>query len=177
MWHWGCVMNSRPAFLEQPAAIFLLCLVYGVHMIEEFTLGFVEWANRYFGGFDWTQNLIGNSAYLLLLSAACYLYYRNPSGHLWLGMAGAMWVLANSFIHISASVLGGEYSPGVVTAIVLYIPSGLYFLFLWGRRGLLSWKNLALSFLVGGVLIMLLPTFARATVFHAELARVFHLVQ
>ena len=170
-------MNSQHVIDAKPSAIFLLCLVYAVHMIEEFALGFVEWANRYFGRFDWTQNLIGNSAYVVLLVAACYLYYKNPSRYLWLGMASAMWVLANAFIHLSATILSGEYSPGVVTATILYIPSGLYFLQKWGRAGLLGWRNLTLSFVVGGVLIMLLPTFARATVFNAQLARVFHLVQ
>ena len=170
-------MNDNRSIDEKPAAIFLLCLVYVFHMVEEFSLGFVEWGDRYFGKFDWTQNLIGNTGFMLLLFAACYLYYRNSSKNLWLGMAGAMWVLANSFIHVSATILGREYSPGVVTATVLYIPSGVYFLVKWGRKGLLNWKNLALSFVVGGMLIMILPTFARAIVLHAKLAELFHLVR
>ncbi len=70
-------MNDHRVVDDKPATIFLLCLIYTVHMVEEFSLGFVEWADRYFGKFDWTQNLIGNSVYLLLLIAACYLYYKN----------------------------------------------------------------------------------------------------
>ncbi len=170
-------MDNNRITDEKPGLIFLLCLIYAVHMVEEFTIGFVEWADRYFGNFNWTQNLIGNSIFMLLLAAACYLYYKNSSKNLWLGMAGAMWVLANSFIHISTTILGGEYSPGVVTAAVLYIPGGLYFLVRWGRKGLLNWKNLTLSFTVGGVLIMLLPTFIRAVILQSQLARIFHLVR
>ena len=162
---------------EKPAAIFYLCLFYALHMVEEFTMGFVEWGDRYFGNFDWTQNLIGNSVFLLLLALACYLYYKNPSKNLWLGMAGSMWVLSNSFIHISATILSGEYSPGVVTAVIFYIPGGVYFLVKWGRKGLLNYKNLALSFIVGGLWIMLLPTFIRSIIFNAQLAKVFHMVR
>lgn len=92
-------------------------------------------------------------------------------------MAGAMWVLANSLIHISSTILGGEYSPGVVTAAVFYIPVGTYFLVKWGMKGLLNWKNLTLSFAVGGLLIMLLPTFARAIILQSQLAKIFHLVR
>ena len=45
---------------NQSGVIFLICLFYGLHMVEEFCFGFVPWADRYFGRFDWKQNLIGN---------------------------------------------------------------------------------------------------------------------
>ncbi len=99
-------------------AIMLICLFYGLHMVEEFSFGFVPWADRYFGRFDWTQNLVGNFLFLVCLAAACYLYYENPTSHLWAGMSAAMWILANAFLHISCTILGREYSPGVVTAVV-----------------------------------------------------------
>lgn len=169
-------MNDGQIADEKPRAIFLLCLLYALHMVEEFAFGFVEWADRYFGDFDWTQNLIGNSLFFVFLALACYLYTRNPTKFLWVGMCGAMWVLTNSFIHISSTVLGGEYSPGVVTATLLYIPGGLYLLARWGRNGVLTWKNLLLSFAVGGMAFMLVPTFIRAVMLHAEFARIFHLI-
>jgi hypothetical protein len=162
---------------KKPAVIFISCLIYALHMVEEFTLGFVEWANRYFGNFDWTQNIIGNFIFFVCLVFACYVYYKNPTRYLWVGMSAAMWVLANSFIHISSTILGGEYSPGVITATVLYIPGGLYFLIKWAKKGLLTWKNLALSFVVGGLIFMLIPTFVRAILLDAQFAKIFHLVK
>lgn len=169
-------MRNNWINFESPNAIYMLCLIYTLHMVEEFTFGFVPWADRYFGSFNWTQNLIGNSVYMILLIMACYQYKKNPSKKLWLGMAGVMWVLVNAFIHLSSTILGGEYSPGVVTATLLYIPFGLLFLIMWGRKGLLNWKNVLLSFVIGGGLIMLLPTFTRAILLKAELAKVFHLI-
>jgi uncharacterized membrane protein len=168
-------MNKEKLMDEKPARIFLLCFIYGLHMAEEFTLNFVEWADRYFGKFDWTQNLIGNFMFFVVLSFGCYLYYKNPGKYLWAGMAGCMWVLSNSFLHISATLLGHEYSPGLVTAILLYIPAGLYFMIQWANQGVLTWKNLTLSFVVGGMIFMLIPTFVRAILLHAELAKLFHL--
>ena len=170
-------MTDTPNRDDKPRTIFILCLLYACHMVEEFTMGFVPWADRYFGEFDWTQNLIGNAMFFVCLSVACWLYYRDPAKHLWLGMAGAMWVLANAFLHISTTILGGEYSPGVVTATMLYVPGGSYFLFRWGRKGLLTWRNLALSFAVGAMAFMIVPTFARAIALHAELAKVFFLTK
>jgi hypothetical protein len=170
-------MKDEHLVNESPGAIFVICLLYALHMVEEFTLGFVEWGDRYFGSFDWTQNLIGNFMFFVVLASACYVYYRNPTKHLWVGMSCAMWILANAFLHTSASILGGEYSPGVVTATVLYIPGGIYFLVNWARKGLVTLKNLALSFVVGAMLFMLIPTFIRSVIFHAELAKLFHLVR
>ena len=162
---------------KNPNAIFLLCIIYTIHMVEEFCLGFVPWADRYFGNFDWTQNLIGNSIFMLLLIAACVLYCKNPTKNFWLGLACVMWVLSNFFIHFSATILSGEYSPGVVTATVLYLPFGIYFLVTWASQGLLNLRNITLSFIVGGFIVMLLPTFARSIILQGELAKIFHFIR
>ena len=120
--------------------------------------------------------LIGNFIFFVVLAFGCYIYFKNPRKYLWAGMSGSMWVLSNSFTHISANLLGKEYSPGVVTATILYIPSGLYFITQWGKKGVLTWKNLTLSFVVGAMIFMLIPTFVRATILRAKLAKIFHLV-
>jgi hypothetical protein len=170
-------MTNELSLDGHSGVIFLLCLFYGLHMVEEFCFGFVPWADRYFGRFDWTQNLVGHFMFLVCVAAACYLYYENPTRHLWVGMSAAMRILSNAFLHISCTILGREYSPGVVTATVLYVPGGVYFLSQWGRAGVLTWENLTLSFLVGALIFMLIPTFARAVHFRAQIAKIFHLVR
>jgi len=170
-------MTDEVGIATQPGAIFLICVFYGVHMVEEFCFGFVAWGNRYFGRFDWKQNIVGNFIFLVCVAAACYLYYENPTRYLWAGMSAAMWILANAFLHISCTILGREYSPGVVTATFLYIPGGVYFLSQWGTAGLLTWENVTFSFLLGAMIFMLIPTFVRAVLFHAKLAKLFHLVR
>ncbi len=169
-------MRAETMIDEKSGSIFLICLFYGLHMVEEFSFGFVGWADRYFGSFDWTQNLVGNFIFFMCVFSACYLYYRNQRDYLWAGMAATMWILANSFIHISSTILGGEYSPGVVTATLIYIPGGIYFLARWAKHHWLTWKNVAFSFFIGGMVFMLIPTFARSAHFHAQFAHLFHLV-
>jgi hypothetical protein len=168
-------MKNDPIADANPKSIFLLPVFYALHMVEEFSLGFVEWADRYFGNFDWTQNLIGNAIFFVCLYLACHAYYKNSVKYLVFGMSGAMWVLSNAFIHISSVILGGEYSPGVVTATLLYIPGGLYLLIRWGKAGVLNAKNLGLSFAVGAMLFMIIPTFFRAILLDSQFAKIFHL--
>ncbi len=162
--------------INNSGIIFLICLFYGLHMVEEFSLGFVPWADKYLGKFDWKQNIIGNFIFFVCVAAACYLYYIDPTKYLLAGMSAAMWILANSFLHISTTILGREYSPGVVTATVLYVPGGLYFLANWAGLGLLTWQNAVLSFVIGGMVFMLIPTFVRSVHFSSRLARLFRLV-
>lgn len=47
---------------------------------------------------------------------------------------------------------------------------------MWGMKGFLNWENIILSFSVGAFLIMLLPTFARAIILKAKLAKAFRLI-
>ena len=68
-------MTGEVILDSHSGVIFLICLFYGIHMVEEFSFGFVPWADRYFGRFDWKQNLIGNFIFLVCVAAACYLYY------------------------------------------------------------------------------------------------------
>jgi hypothetical protein len=171
---------TKEAFInidKKPEMIFILCLIYALHMVEEFSFGFVEWADRYFGKFNWIQNIIGNFIFFVALAYGCYLYYKDPERNLWAGVSGSMWVLSNSFLHISANILGKEYSPGVVTAATLYIPGGLYFIAKWGKKGVLTFKILSLSFVIGAMIFMIIPTFLRAIILRARLAKLFHLVR
>lgn len=170
-------MRDEPIVDEMSVLIFFVCLFYAVHMVEEFSFGFVPWADRYFGDFDWTQNLLGNALFFVCVAAACYAYRVDPARYLWAGIAVVMWMLANSFLHISCTILGGEYSPGVVTATAIYLPGGIYFLVKWARQGLLTWRNIIFPFVLGAMCFMLVPAFARAVYFHAQLAKVFHLVR
>jgi hypothetical protein len=132
----GSYQNGERFCDERRGGIFLLCLFYAIHMVEEFSCGFVPWADRYFGSFDWTQNLIGNAMFFVCLAAACYLCYRNPAKYLWVGMAGVMWILANAFLHISSTILGREYSPGVVTATIIYVPGWVVLSWEVGQEGI-----------------------------------------
>jgi Protein of unknown function with HXXEE motif len=52
--------------------------------------------------------------------------WRAPS-HLFPALAMAGVVLVNAVSHIGAAVLQQEYNPGLLTALVLFIPAGLFF--------------------------------------------------
>ncbi|HKP72342.1 MAG TPA: HXXEE domain-containing protein [Pyrinomonadaceae bacterium] len=110
-------------------ALLFAPFIFVVHFLEE-SPGFVEWFNGHVGrgitsGLFWTVNisalvitlvLVGiewssRSAFSLVLAAA------------WLGFL----MLANAAFHIAGGVLDRQYVPGLVTAIVLYVPYYCWF--------------------------------------------------
>src|SRR5581483_9494486 len=57
-----------------------------------------------------------------------YLAVTGPLGSLWALLAtGAQWVLVtNGLFHLVATVRFREYSPGVITGTLLFLPAGAY---------------------------------------------------
>lgn len=58
-------------------------------------------------------------------------------------------ILANAFLHTAVSIWFGEYMPGVISAVVLFVPFSVYLLRRAVREGYLSTKKLTYAFLLG----------------------------
>ena len=103
-------------------------LAYALHLVEEIGAGegFVQWIGQHFApslsserfiainGITWPAMLIAS---LILLR----------SGRLrWLFVALAVIVLTNAVLHLGSSAIASSYSPGTVTATLLYLPLGIH---------------------------------------------------
>jgi len=99
-------------------------LAYGVHIAEEFWR-FPEWASTYFApGFTPHRFVVSNAIIMLLLvgltalvsavrvRAADFVYFCWISGQLF----------SNALFHMGTTAYFGAYSPGVLSAILLYLP-------------------------------------------------------
>lgn len=111
--------TARPLYLLALAPLVLLA-----HVLEE-APRFVDWFNRHvepdltMGGF-YAINALG-----LLLTALIALPAVRSRNY-WLGLGLIAWLsflmLANGALHIAATFLFREYSPGAVTSAILYLP-------------------------------------------------------
>ncbi len=100
-----------------------------LHITEEFIFpgGFVAWYRNY-------RHAVSSSitaTYLVVVNAifviACLLPFAlGPlrGVALWLTMASVVFV--NALFHIRGSIQTGQYSPGVVTSVLMYIPLSIY---------------------------------------------------
>ena len=103
-------------------SVFWLCfLAYGLHVIEEYDLGWQPWAVKVLGlPVSWGDFYITNGFGVMPLGLlAGSLGWSVPSASLLL--PGLMLVNAIGF-HVLPSLHSGMYSPGLITALGLFLP-------------------------------------------------------
>lgn len=113
-----------------PAVLLLAPVIFICHFLEEGP-GFVEWFNAHVARgitepLFWQVNLTG----LVITIAVVALEWVSPSSF----SAGALvaWfsflMLANALLHIVGALSDRAYVPGLITAIVLYLPFSVWLL-------------------------------------------------
>jgi len=105
-------------------SVFWICLLaYGLHVIEEYDLGWQPWAVQVLGlPVTWGDFFITNGFGVMPLGlVAGSLGWSVPAASLLL--PGVMLVNASVF-HILPSVRSAAYSPGLISALLLFLPLG-----------------------------------------------------
>jgi hypothetical protein len=121
--------------------LILACAV--VHVAEEFILDWTSWTNQFIAGVTLTQFIFWNVLFLALCVAGVF----SPSPILQLSLASL--VVLNAFIHLAPSLVLWQYSPGLVSALVLYLPVGVSAYAVSYRRSLATRKEMFLSVPLG----------------------------
>jgi hypothetical protein len=138
--------------------LWLVPLVYGIHIIEE-SPRFVPWAIRYFSApKTFGQFVLGNVMFMAYVIIAAFLATTYTSEWtLVLGLSTAAWIFSNFTIHAYYTLTTGEYSPGVVTAGALYVPVALYIFASFLQANLLSSVDIVISVFLGAFVFMYIP--------------------
>ena len=109
---------------ELPSLLWLCLAAYSIHVLEEFVFNWQSWARNVLGlPARWEDFYITNALVVVLGLVAAMIAPRWPV--LSLGFAGLMLVNA-IFFHIAPFVwTKGRFSPGLFTAVVLFLPLGV----------------------------------------------------
>ena len=139
-WPWihlvigGAILTAAAAnwqwVVEHPRWLWFFVLpipILALHEWEEFVFpgGFLEWFNRDIcrspdSRFPFTSQLatINHMPLMLLYPLLAALGTRWP----WIGLSGLYGLLADCTFHVSGIGVSKRYSPGTVTALLLYVP-------------------------------------------------------
>ena len=131
-----------------------------LHIVEEFVYpgGFAAWDRRYRPAIKKSitprLHVIVNAALLLgclqvaLLGRAGDVEAQHVGTTAWLAISALLF--SNAVFHVVGTLRARNYSPGVVTAVVLYVPLAVcgYWYFLGNRR--VSLVTAALAAIAGG---------------------------
>jgi hypothetical protein len=106
------------------ALLWLFVPAYMTHVVEEWFGGFTTWAARFAGRpIPGDAFLVINGIALLLLIAAIRASSRDQASG-WMAIAIATIALVNTASHLAGAIYTQSYSPGLVSAVILYVPLG-----------------------------------------------------
>ena len=102
----------------------LFPLTYSIHILEEYVAGFPARMSE-LTGFSVSQRafLVANAVFFGLMVGAVS-WVRLRGGPRALGVALATIVLINAALHVLATIVSAAYSPGLVSALLLWAPLG-----------------------------------------------------
>lgn len=126
---------------------------YALHMMEEFFYDWKGWANNVLKlPVDWSGFYITNSAVLFLGIACASVGWSMP----WFALAFPALMLVNAFFfHVMPFIIMKKFSPGLITALILFFPIGIYSFRMAVELGI-STGEIMKAFL-SGVLLMAYP--------------------
>lgn len=127
-------------------------IVFVAHMIEEYPR-FPAWATRHFGATSAAWYVYSHVLLVAVVIPVC-LWAENASPQTWgriLGTALMITLALNGAFHVVTTFLFREYSPGVVTGVVLFFPATAYLLVMTVRESLLTTTQIGAAVILGAV--------------------------
>ena len=104
----------------------LLPVAYMVHLFDEYFSGegFPKWFSGIFKtNLSLNDFIIINSVGFVATLIIVILYSINKANNFTIGVLGTLFFI-NGLIHLFASVITMEYSPGTITGMIVYLPLG-----------------------------------------------------
>lgn len=132
--------------------IWLGTACYAVHIVEEFMLDWRDWARAVIGlPVEWSDFYVINGVVVALGLVAPHLAVTLPV----VALALPALMLINALIFHVAPVIrtGGRYSPGVATAVVLFLPVGVASYWVALSDGVVGPGGVIVSILIGAALM------------------------
>jgi hypothetical protein len=108
-------------------APWLFPVTYAAHLIEEYTPAewFGAWSERTLGlSISAREFLVWNAIAFVLMCVGAALIVAFPRLR-WIEIAMSIAVLGNALFHAAAAAWTVSYSPGLVTALLLWVPLGV----------------------------------------------------
>jgi len=128
---------------------------YAAHIMEEFTFNWRDWARAVIKlPVEWSDFYVTNAVVIALGIAQAELAPTFPLAPL---TFASLMLINAAFFHILPFVrMSGRFSPGLVTAILLFFPAGIAVWRKAGHEAALDWTTATLA-IFGGAALMAYP--------------------
>jgi hypothetical protein len=123
--------------------LWFVVMVLGLHFLEEFALDIRTWLQGVFQvPVTWEQCHLVNAAVTLMAIGGSVIGWRKPE----LSLIMPAIVIVNAFFfHLAFSIIWRSYSPGTLSALLLFVPAGLWCFIGAHRDGVLTRRAIYVS--------------------------------
>lgn len=137
--------------------LWLMPAAYAVHIPEEYLTGFPAWMSEHMqASMDDQGFLLNNALFMAILLSLSFWASRTRTAlpaFVFLSWASGN-LFWNFIFHLWTTVLADSYSPGLVSAVLLYYPLPVIGAVLAVRQGRLSPGSVAGAFAIGAALML-----------------------
>ncbi len=149
--------TAQPA-LRLHRLIWLMPAAFAPHIAEEYAAGCPDWVTHTLGGSMTAGAFLTNNALfmVILLSLTGWAAWRPSPVSLFALLSWASGNLFWNFVfHVATTAIYGRYSPGLMTAVLLYLPVSLLVARAALHERILRRGAFAGAVCIGGVLMLL----------------------
>lgn len=140
--------------------LWVATLAYGIHMLEETIYNWHDWVRVVFKlDAEWSEFYMVNAVVVVLGATCAMVGWRSPTFSL---LFPAFMVVNAVLFHIVPVIVTRIFSPGVFTAVLIFLPLTGYIYYTAHLDGVLTTSALVLSS-VGGLVLMLFPIVLQKT--------------
>ena len=146
--------------MDHSYLLWIATLVYGVHMLEETIYNWHDWVRKVLKlDAEWSEFYMVNAVVIVLGASCAMVGWKSPV----CALCFPAFMVVNAVIfHILPVIVTRIFSPGVITAVFLFLPLTSYIYYTAGRDGVLTASTLWISSL-GGFFLMLFPIVLQKT--------------
>lgn len=149
-------LATSTALIRFRTLIWLMPAVYAVHIVEEYAGGFPAWVQSIGGDMTDLAFVLNNALFMAILLGLTTWAWARPSQRSAFFLL--CWASGNLFwnfiFHLATTVLYNRYSPGLITAVLLYYPVSLAVARAALREQALNRDAFALAAAVGAALML-----------------------
>ncbi|MBP2645121.1 MAG: hypothetical protein H6Q75_561 [Firmicutes bacterium] len=134
--------------------LWIATLAYGLHIVEEMLFGWRAWARSFLKiPAEWNEFYVFNAVVILYGCVSAIVGWKCPA----LALSYPAFMIINLvFFHIIPTLKSGKFSPGLITAIVLFAPIATWAYYGASVDNIISNQSIAISTLIG-ILFMAYP--------------------
>ena len=145
----------------------LIPITFLIHVLEEYLLGFPEWASRHFGSITTVSFFILSHIPLIaivIFASTIGAKGKPKSSQLVLGFIIQTVLFTNGLFHVVTSFMFDEISPGTFTSVAIYFPFSMYFYHYLVSKQQLSIRQFIIGFSIGSFISTLVILSLKMTI-------------